>query len=323
MSRDPGRNFKLMLAAGMALALVAPAGALAAAKPGVTTGAAASVGQQTVTLTGSVDPNERATNYYFQYGTTTAYGALTPQTAAGAGNAARAVAAAVNALAPATTYHYRLVARNALGTTRGADRTFRTRRQPLGVSLTATPNPVPFGGATVLAGTLSGTGNANRQVVLQGNPFPYTQGFANVSNVQVTNAQGGFAFPLLSVPITTQYRVLMPQNTSIVSPIVTTGVAVLVSTSISTSRVRRGNRVRFSGTIRPARDGAQIAFQKFSRGRWVTIGGTITRHGGKSFSRYSRRVKINRGGKFRVFAGIVDGNYVSNTGRERRIHTYR
>ena len=323
MSRDPGHNFKLALAAGMALALIAPAGALAAAKPGVTTGAAASVGQQTVTLTGSVDPNERATNYFFQYGTTTAYGALTPQTAAGAGNAAKAVAAAVNALAPATTYHYRLVARNALGTTRGADRTFRTRRQPLGVSLAATPNPVPFGAPTVLGGTLSGTGNANRQVVLQGNPFPYTQGFANVTNAQVTNAQGGFAFPLLSVPLNTQYRVVMPQNTAIVSPIVSVGVGVLVSTSISTSKLRRGSRVRFSGTIRPARDGAQIAFQKLSRGRWVTIGGTITRHGGKSFSRYSRRVKINRGGTFRVFAGIADGNYVSATGRERRISTRR
>lgn len=323
MSRDPGRNFKLALATGLVVALIAPAGALAAAKPGVTTGAAASVGQQTVTLTGSVDPNQRATTYFFQYGTTTTYGVSTPTTVAGAADAARAVAAAVAGLAPATRYHYRLVAHNDLGTTRGADRSFRTKRQPLGVSLAATPNPVPFGGATVLGGTLTGTGNAGRQVVLQGNPFPYTQGFANAGNAQVTNAQGGFAFPLLSVPLNTQYRVVMPQNTAIVSPIVSVGVAVLVSTSISTSKVRRGGRVRFSGTIRPARDGAQIAFQKLSRGRWVTIGGTITRHGGKSFSRYARSVRINRGGTFRVFAGIVDGNYVSSTGRERRIHTHR
>jgi hypothetical protein len=323
MSRIPGRNFKLALATGMAIALIAPAGALAAAAPGATTGAAASVGQQTVTLTGSVDPNQRATTYFFRYGTTTAYGAVTPTTAAGSGDAAKAVAAAVGGLAPLTTYHYRLVAHNALGTTRGADRTFRTKRQPLGVSLAATPNPVPFGAPTVLFGTLTGTGNTGRQVVLQGNPFPYTTGFANVSNVQVTNTQGGFSFPLLSVALNTQYRVVMPQNTNIVSPIVSVGVGVLVSTSISTSKVRRGGRIRFSGTIRPARDGAQIAFQKLSRGRWVTIGGTITRHGGKSFSRYSRRVKINRGGSYRVFAGIVDGNYVSATGRVRHIHTHR
>lgn len=317
-------SLRSILGAGtLMLALVAPAGAMAAARPGVTTGAAANVAQQTATLTGSVDPNASATNYFFQLGTTVAYGASTPQTAAGGGDRRVAVTANVGALAPATTYHYRLVARNALGLTRGADRTFRTRRQPLGVSLAATPNPVPFGGATVLGGTLTGTGNSGRQVVLQGNPFPYTQGFANVSNAQVTNAQGGFAFPLLSVPLNTQYRVLMPQNPSVVSPIVSVGVAVLVSTHLSTSRVRRGSRVRFSGTIRPARDGAQIAFQKLRGGRWITIGGTITRHGGKSFSRYARRVRIRRGGTFRVFAGIVDGNYVSSTGRARHISTHR
>ena len=33
--------------------------------------------------------------------------------------------------------------------------------------------------------------------------------FANVGNPQLTNAQGGFSFALLSVPLTTQYRVLV------------------------------------------------------------------------------------------------------------------
>jgi hypothetical protein len=317
-------SLRTILCAGtLALALGAPAGATAATRPAVITGGAANVAQQTATLTGSVDPNGAATTYFFQFGTTVVYGATTPETGVGGGDRAVRVAANIGALAPATTYHYRLVARNAEGLTRGADRTFRTRRQPLGVSLAATPNPVPFGGATVLAGTLTGTGNSGRQVVLQGNPFPYTQGFANVSNAQVTNAQGGFAFPLLSVPLNTQFRVLMPQNPSVASPIVSVGVSVLVSTHLSTSRVRRGSRVRFSGTIRPARDGAQIAFQKLRDGRWITIGGTITHHGGRSFSRYARRVRIRRGGTFRVFAGIVDGNYVSGTGRARRISTHR
>ena len=64
--------------------------------------------------------------------------------------------------------------------TLGGDRTFKTLRQPLGVVLAATPNPAPFNGPTTLAGTLTGTGNANRSVVLQANPFPYTQGFVAV-----------------------------------------------------------------------------------------------------------------------------------------------
>ena len=53
------------------------------------------------------------------------------------------------------------------------------------------------GDAAVLAGTLSGTGNGGRQVVLQSNPWPYTQGFLNAGNPQVTNANGQYSFPIL------------------------------------------------------------------------------------------------------------------------------
>lgn len=316
---------KGMLGAGLiAIGLVAPAGAAAATRPAVATGAARNVGQQGATLTGAVNPNGSATTYFFQYGTSTSYGLGTPKPEgqAGAGGRARSVSAQAPALAPATLYHYRLVARNAAGVTRGADRTFVTQRQPLGVSLAANPNPVPAGGGTTLSGTLSGTGNAGRQVVLQDNPFPYTRGFANVGNAQVTDGNGNFSFSLLSVPVTTQYKVLMPEKPSVVSPIVTAGVAVRVSTSVSRTHIRRGSRVRFSGTIRPARDGAQIAFQKHRDGRWITIGGTVARHAGSSFSRYGKTVKINRGGTFRVFAG-VEGEFVSGTGRNVHIVTRR
>ena len=139
----------------------------------------------------------------------------------------------LSGLAPATTYHYRLVAHNRHGLVTGADRTFKSKPQPLGVSLAATPNPMPFGSPVTLAGQLTGTGNGNRQVVLQSNPFPYTQGFQNASNVQVTDAAGNFSFPLLSVPLSTQYRVQMPQKPAVVSPIVSLGVAVTLTTHVS------------------------------------------------------------------------------------------
>jgi hypothetical protein len=226
-------------------------------------------------------------------------------------------------LAPATTYHFRLVAQNAHGLTTGNDRAVKTRPQPLGVTLAAAPNPVPVGAATTLAGTLSGTGNANRAVVLQANPFPYTQGFVNAANAQLTNAQGGFSFPLPSVALNTQYRVLMTDRPAVVSPIVTVGVAVRVSTRVRRQRLRRGLRVRFSGTLRPARDGAQFAIQKLKKGTWRTIAGGITHHGGAGFSRYAKRVRIRHSGTFRVFMGISDGNYVSNVGRTVTIHIRR
>ena len=126
------------------------------------------------------------------------------------------------------------------GTVLGKRRTFVTRRQPLGVSLAATPNPITLGSGTTLAGTLSGTGNAGRKIVLQSNPWPYTQGFRNASNELLTNATGGFSFAILSLPFNTQYRVLMPERPAVASPIVTAGVKFSVRSKVNKRRVKRG-----------------------------------------------------------------------------------
>ena len=300
----------------MALALAAPTLAKAqSAKPAVTTGAVADLAPQSATLLGKVNASGAQTTYFFQYGPTSRYGAVTPSGTAAGDAGTINVTAAIGGLAPFTTYHYRLVARNRNGTTRGTDRTFKTKRQPLGLTLAATPNPVPFGRPTVLGGTLTGTGNANRPILLQSNPFPYTLGFAPTANVQLTNAAGQFAFPLLAVALNTQYRVVIPDKPEIVSPIVSLGVAVRVATNTSATRVRTGHSVRFFGTVRPARPGAQFAIQVLRRGAWRTVAGGITHGAAGGVSRYAKRVRIRRGGQYRVFVAVADGTFVSSAGR--------
>lgn len=309
-----------LIVASLTLALVMPALAPAQSRaPSVATGGVLRVTPQSAMLLGEVTPNGAQTTYTFQYGTSTRYGAVTPPRAAGAGNTPLDVSADLAGLAPATTYHFRLVAHNRNGTVRGADRLLRTRPQPLGLALAATPNPVAFGRPAVIAGTLSGTDSANRQIVLQSNPFPYTQGFTTTTNAQLTSATGQFAFPLLAVPLNTQYRVVVPARALVVSPIVTVGVAIRVATNTSRRRVRRGGTVRFFGTIRPARPGAQFAIQTLRRGSWRTIAGGITHGTRGGVSRYAKRVKIRRGGQYRVYVAIVDGNYMSSAGRTLRI----
>jgi hypothetical protein len=304
------------LAAAAACLLLAPAAAMAApAKPGVRTGAAANVGQTTATMTGRVNPNERQTTWFFEYGTTSLYGSRTLDVDAGAGNSFRPVASDIGNLAPFTRYHYRLVARNERGLTKGPDRTFRTQRQPLGLTFAAAPNPVSPGGSTTLSGALSGTGNTNRQIVLQANPFPYTQGFQNASDVHLTNAQGGFSFPVLSVPVNTQYRVVMAQNPNVASPIVAVGVAPLVGL-----RVRRlsGRRFRLSGRVRPEHDGTQMIVQRLRNGQWINLKSTTARASGSS-SRYRTRLRIRRSGTFRVLANVTDGDHVPAASRGVRL----
>jgi hypothetical protein len=302
----------------IAAALAIPATAAAAAKPGVVTGGASKVTITTATLAGSVNPQGAPTTYFFQYGTTPAYGSRTPNAGAGAGTKAVKATAAIAGLGPNTKYHYRLVAQNSLGTTVGKDRTFTTPKQPLGLALAATPNPVAFGAPSTLAGTLSGTGNAGRPIRLQQKPFPFTGAFKNVGNVQLTTAQGGFSFALLSVPLTTQYRVIVTNQTSVVSPIITVSVTVRVATRTTSTHVHRGRHVHFSGTITPNVPNVPIAIQKLNaKNHWVTISGTITRTSGK----YGKTIRIERGGSYRIYAGANGGTFAPGVGRKVRIHT--
>jgi hypothetical protein len=309
-------------AGALALALAAlPAAAQAATAPTVTTGGTSNLAQQTVTLAGAVDPNDADTTGQFQYGTTNRYGATTPPQVI-TGDGKRTITVDVAGLAPATTYHYRFIATNSKGLANGADKTFKTKAQPLGVTLGATPNPLAPGGATTLAGQITGTGNGGRQVVLQSNPFPYTQGFKPVGNKLITDAAGNFSFGGLPVAFNTQFRVALPDKPSVVSPIVVVSVAVRISTHLGAHTVTRGHKLTFSGTVKPAVDGTPIAIQKLnSKKHWVTIAGTSTRHSSASQSAYSKKVTISRGGKYRVYAGVTNGMYVPSTGSTVTIHT--
>ncbi|HEY5051813.1 MAG TPA: hypothetical protein VII45_00210 [Solirubrobacterales bacterium] len=96
---------------------------------GVSTGAANLISLSSVTLTGSFTGNGDATSFYFDWGTTSAYGnqtAAPPGAPAGAPNGPADISAEVSEFKGFTTYHYRLVATNSQGATYGADRTFTT-----------------------------------------------------------------------------------------------------------------------------------------------------------------------------------------------------
>jgi hypothetical protein len=85
-------------------------------------------------LYGRVNPNGGASTYRFEYGESDAYGqsAPAPDGDAGAGADDVPVAASIAGLAPATTYHFRLVAENATGESASPDRTFTTPAGPSG-----------------------------------------------------------------------------------------------------------------------------------------------------------------------------------------------
>jgi hypothetical protein len=293
-------------------ALALPAVAQAAGKPAANTGPAKQVSFASAVLTGSVDPNGANTSYYFQYGVTRAYGGQTAIADAGGGTHAVKISLAVGGLQPLTVYHYRLVAVNASGATIGSDRTVLTTKVPLSLAILASPNPVLFGGTVTVQGTLSGTGNANRAVVLQASQFPFTAGFQNAANPQLTSATGSFSFPILGLGVVTQFRISTTTNPPVLSPVAVENVAVRVSSHVG--HVHRRHFARIHGTVTPAVDGMQVGILRITHGRGVLVGGTVLRHLNATSSKFSRVVPVSRG-VYRVLVRVTNGAQVSNYGQ--------
>jgi hypothetical protein len=91
----------------------------------VATNPATNVGNFSATLNGTVNPNGLNTAVHFDYGPTVNYGSSTAAQNY-SGSTAQNVIANVSNLRAGATYHFRIVASNAAGTTYGADRSFTT-----------------------------------------------------------------------------------------------------------------------------------------------------------------------------------------------------
>ncbi len=137
--------------------------------PGAGTAAATDVSPVAATLRGTINPQNAATTYRFEWGTTTAYGQTTP---AGIGAAPdlsdHDVAVRIGGLAAGTTYHYRVVAQSPGGVAYAPDASFTTAQvvpaSPVPNTDPAPPatdgdssKPQPQLGRTAVASVASGT----------------------------------------------------------------------------------------------------------------------------------------------------------------------
>lgn len=100
------------------------------AAPAVVTSPASALGPTSATVAGTVDPNGSSTGWWVEYGTSKSYGSRTDTQSAGAGANPVGVSVRLTGLRAGVTYHFRVVASNAVGTTRGGDRSFRTDPAP-------------------------------------------------------------------------------------------------------------------------------------------------------------------------------------------------
>jgi len=92
-----------------------PVSPLAGAAPSVGTDAATSISTTTAVLNATVNPNGSATTYYFEYGTSAAYGLATASQSLAASSTSAQVSTVITGLNPSTTYLFRIVATNSVG----------------------------------------------------------------------------------------------------------------------------------------------------------------------------------------------------------------
>jgi hypothetical protein len=126
--------------------------------PGVQTGAASDVSQTGASITGTVDPEGLQTSYAFEVGTDTSYSGAKLYGNAGQGEGPEPITVALQDLAPATTYHYRLIASSVDGTSDGQDMTFTTPNVPSPLPQPLTPPFLAVPAIAFPAGNQANTG---------------------------------------------------------------------------------------------------------------------------------------------------------------------
>ena len=173
-------------------------------KPVATTGTA-SVKSSSAEVQGVVQPSYGNTNYWFEYGLTTAYGSSNPpMPGAFAGNdgGSHSVSAQLSGLTPGTTYHYRLVATNEEGTSYGSD----------SVLTTVGPPSVETGGGeqgSKRSAALFGTVNPNRGSTQYQFEYGTTTAYGKVMPVPAAELAAGTS----PVAVSTVISELEPETT--------------------------------------------------------------------------------------------------------------
>jgi hypothetical protein len=273
--------------------------------PAISSQRARDIAPTTANATATINANGSPTSYRIEYGTSTRYGSETPPVqATGTGNSS--VTVALSGLRPYTRYHWRFVATNAAGTSRGTDRSFRTARLPESVSLGVSRRTVPWGGDVRLGGRVSGAGAAGLTVQLQQQRLLIDADFQPLDTARTGN-DGGYLFTIPQLWTTTRYRAVTQTQVVVTSP-----------TATARSRVRVGIRARHHSRRRARIQGSVLpgvgttATLQYRRDRsWRSVRSVTFTPANETSSRYRftvRRLK-RIGRRFRVVASPTQGTH--------------
>jgi hypothetical protein len=187
---------------------------------------------------------------------------------------------------------------------------------PQTLSMSASATTVKFGGGVTLSGKLAGGKFDAKNVTVRQDPFPI-DGFANAGNA-TTNATGDWA---LGVKPTANTR-FQARSGKADSPAVDVMVRPAITLKLSDRTPKRGQRVRFSGTLCPEHDGVAIALQRRGAKGWRTVAKPVLADVvGATCSSYARSLRVRRDGAYRArFLGDADHVAGNSSARRASVH---
>ncbi len=180
------------------------------------------------------------------------------------------------------------------------------------LTMSAGATTVKFGGTVTLSGKLAGGKIDGKKVTVHQDPFP-VGAFENAGSA-TTNATGDWSLPVNPFA-NTRYQA---RSGKADSPTLDVMVRPAISLKLSDRTPRRGQLVRFSGTLCPEHDGAAIALQRRTASGWRTVAKPVLADvATTTCSSYARRLRVRRDSAYRTrFLG--DADHVAAGSRVRR-----
>jgi hypothetical protein len=183
------------------------------------------------------------------------------------------------------------------------------------VTISLKPTSVVFGRSVAITGKVTGAKKSPTSVTVQQSPFPFT----SFTNAATTNTDNNGNYRFTTKPqVNTRYRVTAKTSPTVTSPVAQENVKFFVSLRLSDSTISSGDRVRFSGVIRPAHNGGLVQIQRKTSSGWKTISKTLATASTTGQSAYAKKVRIRHAGLYRTRTS-GDASHVAGTSPERRI----
>jgi hypothetical protein len=190
------------------------------------------------------------------------------------------------------------------------------------VSIAAKPLTVTFGNATTISGRATGKGAGSASVALQHDAFPFDGKFATIATA-TTNPAGNYAFAGVRPRINNRYKVIAKTKPRATSRVVQVNVRPRVKLNVSDKTPKRGQLVRFRGTVLPAHNGRRVAIQKRTSSGWKTVARPILKPAspvtGVPRSKYGKRLRIKATRTYRTVFVPADGDHVKGKSAKRRL----